>query len=119
LSAAHLDQVEHLIVLCRRTLTRVRAGDAPDLDAFGLDFDSAFEKLQRLGNITPTESEAPIVRRRLRDLEQLRIQLAEELGMLRGEMEERLVGVSKGKKGLKAYGEALSQVRRGVLRGQG
>jgi hypothetical protein len=119
LSAAHLDQVEHLIVLCRRTLTGVRAGEMPDLDTFGTHFDDAFGELQKLGAIDPSEAETPSVRRRLRDLEQIRVQLAQELDILRSEMQERLVGVSHGKKGLKAYSKALNQAARGALRGQG
>ena len=119
MSAAHLEQVEHLIVLCRQTLDGVRDGQTPDLDAFGTDFDSAFLQLQRLGDVNPGESETPNVRRRLRDLEQVRIQLSEELGLLRSEMEGRLVGVSKGRKGIRGYKKTLAGSQRGALRGQG
>ena len=117
MSAAHLEQVEHLIVLCRRTLSGVRDGQTPDLDAFGADFDTAFLELQRLGAVNPSESEAPNVRRRLRDLEQVRLQLAEELGQLRSEMQGRLVGVSKGREGISGYKKTLAGSQRGALRG--
>ena len=119
MSAAHLREVEHLIKLCRHTCEDVKSGRLSDFDAFDSQFDHAFERLCALGEVDGSPDEQATVRRRLKDLEAARRQLANELSELKKQMANRLIGVSRGRKSLKAYRHTVGRVGRGALRGQG
>jgi hypothetical protein len=119
LSAAHLREVESLIHICRGACEEVQSGRLTDLEAFDARFDGVFERLCELGEVTGTPAEQSAVRRRLKDLEKVRLQLANELNELRKQMADRLIGVSRGRKGLSAYRHTLGRSGRGALRGQG
>ena len=119
MSAAHLQEVDQLIRLCRSACDEVQSGRLSDFDVFDAQFDGAFERLCALGEVDGTPTEQAVVRRRLKDLEKVRRQLTNELHDLRKQMADRLIGVNRGRKGLNAYRRSVGRVGRGALRGQG
>jgi hypothetical protein len=119
LSAAHLREVESLIEICQNARDDAQSGHLTDLEQFDAQFDVSFERLCALGEIDGPPDHTFMVRRRLRDLERIRVQLANELKDLRRQMAHRLSGVSRGRKGLTAYRSTVGGNVRGALRGQG
>ena len=119
MSAAHLREVESLLEICQTARDDARGGQLPNLDLFDEHFDIAFKRLCDLGEVVGTAEHTSKVRRRLRDLERARLQLANELKDLQRQMAQRLTGVNRGRKGLTAYRSTVGGAVRGARRGQG
>lgn len=119
MSAAHLNRIDALAELLRETLTDLRAGQAPDLEAFGATLDSRFQALTELGPIEPESPVAERCRARLEALEALRVQLDAALGDVREETRLRLGRIKNGRRSIGAYRSSFEGARRGTRRGEG
>ncbi len=114
-----LDHVDQLILLCRTTLADLRAGNLPDLETFSVKFDETFAALEVIDARDGVPDDSTSLRRRLRELDRIRTELAEELAVMHSEMGDKLTQMNTGKKGIDAYRSTLGEKQRGNRRGQG
>lgn len=119
MSRAHLAPIDRLTALFEGALAALRAGDAPDLEAFDREVEAHLGALAALGPIDPEGPLAARCHARLTALDARRAELAAVLGEVRAETGRRLGRVATGRRGIGAYRASFDSGRRGHDRGQG